>query len=505
MKSWAVELNGAVLVGGDDLPSSVAASGVLGWLSEPPDGVGVPDLRTEDQTFPQQDGVAHYSDWYEPRIITLNNVSVKPDGCDDATAREKSATLLKAWARQTEDVELVIWTDVEVAPDQEGRAATGPFGMRGRPRVAQMKWTGQGSKTGQGLFRFDGADHRLYILDAAGTPGSGQDCQAIALTKIDPVVTPTLEYAMSETAGTTTPTVSTPDATYNVPYQGLGLMARGITPLSSRLRTATYFNFPSNSFPYNTFLGFTFASPMSVSVWWQPYPGSVGAQPILWASSSLGWSIWTDHIQGVDNNDYNFSAGTAALLADGNPHKVTLVTTSGSAAKLYVDGILKETLAYTGVFPNTGASSIISPAKGFYSNLRYYHTALTAAQELNIYRSDSAAGTDLDVAGNLSAPVTVTFTGPVTSPQLQLDDGTYVGLNIIVPAGQIVVIDTATGDATMWFGSVGSDIYTSVIAAVTGDPFFRLPPGESVARVLTQSSADTGSAQVCWRPSVVSA
>lgn len=131
-QGWAFGLNGVVL-SGSDLGSQVAfanqaASGtvsgvfstacsgatgqVLGCLTLVPDGLGLPDLTTEDVRYLQRDGARHYNDWYNPRTITLDEVSVQADGCPTCPSmRQKVQKILAAWSRQCNDVEGVIWTD----------------------------------------------------------------------------------------------------------------------------------------------------------------------------------------------------------------------------------------------------------------------------------------------------------------------------------------------------------------------------------------------------------
>lgn len=186
MGEWGVALDGVYLSGGDavqwlDILSSSACSAVgdpqvKGCLTGPPDGMGLPPLRTEDVTYPQRDGVRHFSDWYEPRIITLANVQVCPDGCVTcATAREKVQDIVNAWSRRCDDAELVIYTDCHGSTPASG-GVSGPYGVVGRPRVAEVQWRQGKSKCAVLTLRFDSIDHRLLILDECGTPGSGGVC-----------------------------------------------------------------------------------------------------------------------------------------------------------------------------------------------------------------------------------------------------------------------------------------------------------------------------------------
>jgi hypothetical protein len=167
-RGWYVELDGVGISGSDDAAA--------GSITTPPDGLGVPELRTEDVEFAQRDGTRHYADWYLPRIITLENVTVSPDDCPGCgSVRQRARDISTAWSRKCDDVELVIYTDCHdpEASDAE-RALNGPFGVVGRPRAAALTWLDQGSRVGTfPALRFDAVDHRLYVLDGDGTPGSG--------------------------------------------------------------------------------------------------------------------------------------------------------------------------------------------------------------------------------------------------------------------------------------------------------------------------------------------
>lgn len=52
----------------------------LGFLTLPPDGLGVPPVRNGDVAFAQRDGVVQFADYYEARQITLQ-VDVPNEGC----------------------------------------------------------------------------------------------------------------------------------------------------------------------------------------------------------------------------------------------------------------------------------------------------------------------------------------------------------------------------------------------------------------------------------------
>lgn len=113
--TWGVSLEGVYLSGGsdpsnnltDDCPDQIIA----GCLTAPPQGLGLPGRRTEDVTFSQRHGVKHYSDWFEPRQITLEKVVICDDGCGSTgAARQKVRDLVKAWSTACCDTELVVYT-----------------------------------------------------------------------------------------------------------------------------------------------------------------------------------------------------------------------------------------------------------------------------------------------------------------------------------------------------------------------------------------------------------
>lgn len=121
MPGWGVKLGKTYISGADDddILASSACSGLavsgVGCMESPPKGLGLPALRTEDVTYTQTDGVEHFNDWYEPRIITLENVTVCDDSCGacgkSGSARRKLRDLYSEWRRVCCDTELVVYTD----------------------------------------------------------------------------------------------------------------------------------------------------------------------------------------------------------------------------------------------------------------------------------------------------------------------------------------------------------------------------------------------------------
>ena len=164
---WTVELDG-VRLGTPDVPDVVAC------LTAPPSGLGLPGLRTEDAVWLGRDGVRHFADWYQPRIVTLQ-VSVCPSqpGCVDcAPVRQRVAQIVSAWSRRCDDAALTIYPP---CVDPDGRVQcdpsdpfTLPYQVIGRPRVADVTWAPSNVGCADLLLRFDGVDQRLLLADCAG-------------------------------------------------------------------------------------------------------------------------------------------------------------------------------------------------------------------------------------------------------------------------------------------------------------------------------------------------
>lgn len=166
------------LSGGDPVDPYLPSEPV-GCLTVPPDGMGVPALRTEDVTFTHRDGVRMYSDWYENRIITLT-VIVCNDGCPGCpTGRAKVRDILNAWSRRCGETELRIFTDCH-DPSLAEPEVTGPYSIIGRPRQALLSWRRSNIGCADLTLRFDALDHRLII---PGQDGEFEQCSPSLLAQ----------------------------------------------------------------------------------------------------------------------------------------------------------------------------------------------------------------------------------------------------------------------------------------------------------------------------------
>lgn len=266
---WAFKLNDVIVTSGcvefELCPGSESTVLADAALDDTPDGLGVPGLRTEDVTYAQRDGVRHFNDWYTPRIVTFR-VTVGPVNADDCetgdctSAREQLQQLLQGWKRSPEDVELVVYPPCNPGPYGFGLGPfgegpfgggtandelVGPFGIVGRPRVAEAKWLYRGEQVATVLLRFDGVDQRVYVLDGCGTPGykvctdidPGTDVYSLCEAALCDPICPTL----NET-GSVDPTTIAVGGT-EVVYPELTLWPNLTDPIIENMTTGDYITY----------------------------------------------------------------------------------------------------------------------------------------------------------------------------------------------------------------------------------------------------------------------
>lgn len=263
---WAVKLNDVILTSGCDVFVQCAdgEATVLDGLDATPDGLGLPPLRVEDVTYAQRDGVRHFNDWYQPRLVTLTG-TIGPigDDCetgDCTTAREQVNQLVQAWKRSPDDIELILYPPCYTGPDGfgEGPFGEGPFGdgnldrnligpyaVVGRPRVATVNWLYRDQSVANFVLRFDSVDQRIYVTDACGTPGY-QRCtdieagaETFCLVEADlcePVCT------TEEATGSTDPTTIVVGGT-EVTYPAITLWPDLTNPIVENITTGDYISF----------------------------------------------------------------------------------------------------------------------------------------------------------------------------------------------------------------------------------------------------------------------
>lgn len=177
---WAVSLNGVMLISTcevtqedwDDL--DCAPTTVLDGLTSIPDGLDLPGRRTEDVTYFQRDGVKHFSDWYEPRIITVQGILGPMDGnCPECgTVREQLQELVQAWKRGCCDTEIVIFSDC-YGTVYESIPALGPSVFRYNLATAPEATRFVTGDLELGPLDWAAGGFATYSLQPAGGPSGG--------------------------------------------------------------------------------------------------------------------------------------------------------------------------------------------------------------------------------------------------------------------------------------------------------------------------------------------
>lgn len=112
---WAVALNGVMITAAcesDFEALDCFPMEVLEGMEGAPEGLDLPDERTEDVTYYQRDGRAMFSDFYEGRDITIVGTIGSPDDCEETCSRNRQLVqdAVQAWKRGP-TTELVIYPD----------------------------------------------------------------------------------------------------------------------------------------------------------------------------------------------------------------------------------------------------------------------------------------------------------------------------------------------------------------------------------------------------------
>lgn len=676
---WKVILNGSVLEGG-------TGDGTAdGCLLVPPDGLDVPDLTTEDQSYPQRDGVEHFADWYGPRLVTLTGL-VGGAGCScDGGARAAARRLMTAWGRECDDTELVVyppcgtdpvvtaynfdgspsgvgdftaqgstvlavasafsrsapnslratqgggtmgftskrfpvvvgqslgftgwfrastvartvqakvtfynaagtvvgatttvsgtdptgvWTGLvasaapssdavtqgdvtitfvsagsgevhnaddlsfTVADSEDTRATTGPFGVKGRPRVAKLPWRKGKKQIADATLRFDSADQRLFILDPEGTPGSGVVC-----TKITAPTGPTYAAAVAGQAVDHHWPLDFPhlvDDGFHIASLATDVIGGVNAGVSSILSTGVIgrpVQVPPISYSLSlsavqgpgTFIGPSWPATGSYTSgmfgFWLETPVDsatpAGASILLEPGGNFRLGIdSTAHIASpvIKFGSTEVAMNTAVQNAlgftaawRGQPVFIAMVWIAGTMC-IFVGhpGMSAPFLAQT--VTGTGKPASVPPNINIYSakignvisGINHYTTPSTAGETLAdaLVPAGLVAPTSaltLPAGGDLCAPVDVSFDPAGTFGDVYIfnSDGDYVGINSYGGAvTNPTELDTETGTATRNYGQIDAT------PDILGDPFLTIAPGE------TLNVFGGGAITICYRPAVLSA
>lgn len=525
--AWTTTLNGSTICGGECADLQVDAC-----LKVPPVGLGVPALRVEDQTYPQRDGVEHFADWYEPRIITMEaSIGGSSAGCGcESDAHAAARRVASAWSRQCDDVELVIRPDV--CTDPGDRELSGPFGIIGRPRVADITWRRGKTQIADALLRFDSVDHRIYILDADGTPGSGAECATVAAPGNIPywgAVGTTLAYhhwpldfpnigsqeSSGIVIGAANDVIGSFDMApvYSIPAIGVFGLPVQVAPISYALSMSAVQGPASfQGRPWSG--GYT----SGMFGWWQETPvgATVAGAGVNLELSSHDYRIGLDVFDrpapvvkfGGAEVALNAAAQAALGFTDdfyGQPVLVMATWISGTlcifAGTDATGPFLVQTVAGTGMPAATDAAQLqifsakvsnIMETMNLFPDPEGDGEAVMDILAPYGFAAPSSALTLADV-GQLCVPIQVTFDPDGTYGEVYIfkDDGTYVGLTeqgIYSPT----TLNTDTGSATRYHG------LQDATNDITGNPFLNVAPGE------TLNVFGGGDVTICFRPAVIS-
>lgn len=403
----------------------------------------------------------------------------------------------------------------EMLDQSPNREIVGPFGVKGRPRVADVQWRQIGDASFAELtLRFDSIDHRLYVLDDCGTPGSGEASYRVITQKAGDnyygVIEDSAPYdwwklneASDETIG-----VNSGSNSSNFLYVdsgGLGRVYRPgsppITPFMETSATAHSGRIVAG-IPGNASWALWFRK-TGVNDWlYQRGSTSLNYQPWFVGDFQSGIvSPWTVTFRsfraGSSAPTYELDQSAWLTLFDGEPHFVA-GTRQGNTARLYLDGELAQT--FTLESADVNANWGVAAFQHTISNLTRYQRVLSE-EEIEDYYIAGITGleTHIHIPGQNCEPVRINMVGPLHNPTLYSSSGDAIGLLGRIPSGDRVTFDTSRGTATSMRG-------VNLLYRVTGNPFFTVDKGDSSVFLVDEWGATgTGYADIFYRYSVISA
>lgn len=446
---------GISLSGGDAIDPFLPTVPV-GFLTLPPDGLGVPPVRNSDVVFAQRDGVVQFADYYEPRILTFQ-VDVPNEGCPACpSARQMVSRLTQEWSRNCSGATLIIFSDCH-DPDatSEEKVYLGPYAVHGRPRGAEVTWRRSDVGGASVLLRFDAKDARLILPDDL-TPGTLWDLDQVQTIEADEqnlIPDPDLSaFTMTENGATV-------DDSYVL--EG-GPSGPDGGPFFRRVVTAL-----------------PVSSPMTGVL-----SGSGTSGIPVTAGLTYSWAWWARKIPGggipQTRMDYTWytAAGAVVSVHNGAGQAVT----DDWARYSQVAALAPPTAAF--VQPRLVWTGI--PGSVPYT--------LDLAQAWMNEGATATAPETVEVIGTLCAYPTITLFPGLTAPIVVTYGNhqfTYTE-DVISPIG----IDTQYGRA--------ADGFDDVTANLEGDFSSPLEPGVHDVTVQTGNPADTGIVNFVWQNAVVS-
>ena len=450
--------DGISLEGGDAVVPFLPTT-PLGWLTAPPDGLGVPPVRSGDVAFAQRDGVVQFGDYYEPRVLTFQ-VTICNDGCPGCpTGRQKVKRLTEEWSRNCDGATLAILSDCH-DPDatQAEKVYLGPYLVHGRPRVADITWLRSDVGCADIVLRFDCEDAALRLA-VTNEPGPGAEPWNW---------THTADIDAGGEGGNMHP---------NYRLEGLTMTTNGGTFTDTHQTSGapdggSFFN--RDTVAANT------TSPMTM----ETTATGTGAIPVV-AGQSYTVAWWAEKsVVGGPTTRVNmrwFDAGGATLS--------TASGTNMSAATAWT--------RHSETFVAPVGAAFLMPILAW-SGVALVGQALRLAQ---IWVNEGAVATgpaEVEVVGDLCVFPIITLDGPLTAPITVNYGGNEFTYNEDIPAlgAASVVIDTRWGRA--------STITVDTTQFLSGNYTSPLGPGTHDFSFTTADPTDTGSARIEWYNAVVS-
>lgn len=445
------QAGGISLEGGDPVIPFLPTE-PLGCLTLPPDGLGVPPVRSGDVAFAQRDGVVQFADYYESRILTFQ-VVICNEGCPGCpSARQRVARLTEEWSRNCDGASLVIFSDCHnpEATDQE-KTYLGPYIVHGRPRVAELTWQRSNRGCASLTLRFDAEDARLRL-----------------------VVDSDLDEFWSSTH--TVDTDTNLNLYENYRLEGLTMTLNGATVEDSDVPNGG----PDDGSYFSRFiLAPNTTSPMTMAL----TPSGTGAQPVV-AGTQYFLSAWArkDLAGGPDARiDWTWYNGAGSVL------------TSNLGTAFVAGDDWERWSQDLGVAP-VGAA-FLQPRLSW-TGVALVNQRLDFAQA---WLNAGAAATEpetVEVVGNLCAFPTIRLSGELTAPIIVNYGPAEFTYNEDIPVLTDVTIDTRWGRA--------AEITVDTTQHVSGN--YTQPLGPGVHEVLLRSAdpSDTGSMRIEWDNAVVS-
>lgn len=443
---------GISLSGGVEIDPFLAGD-LVGCLNLPPEGLGVPPVRSGDVTFAQRDGVQQFGDYYEARQITFL-VSICNDGCPGCpTGRQKAKRLTTEWSRSCASATLVLFSDCHNPnATEEEKTYLGPYLVVGRPRVAEITWMRSNRGCASVTLRFDADDARLILADTSGFEWTGTHTQ----------------FAPPGSGGG--------NIAQNYRLDGLTMTEEGATVDDT---TFTLGAPDGGSYFSRTIIAPNTSSPMTMVI---AGTGTDGIPVTAGTDYTVSWWAQMDPVGAVT---------TQADIAWYDAGGALISTSSGAPMN---PGTTWQRFSQTHTAP-VGAT-FMAPA------LLWSGTAL-AGQRLDFAQAwinEGSAATDpatVEVVGDLCVFPVFRLDGPLTGPITIFYGPFSFTYDEDISAVERVTVDTRWGRAS----SIAGDQTQNLLGAYD----FPLPPGINEFSYTTGDPADTGTVQIEWQNAVISA